>query len=125
LVKILLAPPGSTILIEQPEVHLNPALQVRLAEFLAAGIASRKQIVLETHSEHIVNSLRALIAESRGDLSEQIRIYYLEPGPAGLPAIHDLEVRPDGTVPDWPRSFFGESIHLSSRLLAAQRRKKR
>jgi predicted ATPase len=120
LVKLLLAQPGSTVLIEQPEVHLNPALQVRLAEFLAAAVAARKQVVVETHSEHIVNSLRTLIAESRSELAEQLRIYYLEAGPGGLPVVHDLEVRRDGTVPDWPSSFFGEPIRLTSRLLAAQ-----
>ena len=62
LIKVLLAPTDSMILIEQPEVHLNSSLQVRLAEFLAGAVVCGKQVIVETHSEHIVNTLRVLVA---------------------------------------------------------------
>ncbi|HEY0020574.1 MAG TPA: AAA family ATPase [Longimicrobium sp.] len=122
LVRGLLAAPGSTLIIEQPELHLNPALQVRLAEFFAAMACAGKQVILETHSEHIVNALRVLAAEDvSGKLAELTEIFFLDTSPEGS-AAHRLSVKPDGTVPDWPTNFFGEALSLSGRLLRAQRR---
>ncbi|HVU47271.1 MAG TPA: AAA family ATPase, partial [Terracidiphilus sp.] len=67
LIRGLMLQPGGMLIIEQPEVHLNPGLQVRLSDFLAAMALANKQILIETHSEHVVNSLRAIAAEEMGD----------------------------------------------------------
>jgi predicted ATPase len=110
--------------VEQPEVHLNPALQVRVADFLVAMARSRKQILVETHSEHIVNSIRALSAEDEtGATASLCRIFYLEPTEK-KPTVHELSVTQDGTVPEWPKNFFGEASALAGRILRAQRRLK-
>ena len=63
LVLCLLSEPGSMILLEQPELHLCPALQQRLADFLIAAVRSGRQLIVETHSEYIVSCLRRRIAE--------------------------------------------------------------
>ena len=63
LVLCLLSEPGSMILLEQPELHLRPALQQRLADFLIAAVRSGRQLIVETHSEYIVSRLRRRIAE--------------------------------------------------------------
>lgn len=124
LVRGLLATDGSTLIIEQPELHLNPALQIRLAEFLVSLVKTGRQVVLETHSEHIVNSIRVLAAEDEsGDIASKAAIYFLE-AKSQKPVVHDLSIQKDGTVPGWPRQFFGEALSLTSRLLGAQRRKR-
>jgi hypothetical protein len=134
LIKGLMLQPGACLLIEQPEVHLNPALQVRIAEFLAAMSDVGKQIVLETHSEHIVNAIRAISAETylqsayETDLSEYYprspyAILFLE-NVGGTTSLHKMTIRPDGTVPDWPSSFFGESAQLLGRVMRAQSKAK-
>jgi predicted ATPase len=122
LVRGLMASRGSTLIIEQPELHLNPALQVRLAEFFAAMIRAGKQLVIETHSEHIVNAIRVLSAEDEsGELASKSCIFFLDTE-CDVPIVRELSVRADGTVPEWPLRFFGEAISLTSRLLRAQRR---
>jgi predicted ATPase len=122
LVRGLLAPPDSTLIVEQPELHLNPALQVRLAEFFISMVRAGKQVLLETHSEHLVNAIRVLSAEDESTgLNDKCRIYFLDAEP-GRPVVHTLSIRPDGTVPEWPKHFFGEAITLSGRLLRAQKR---
>ena len=122
LVRGLLASPGSTLIIEQPELHLNPSLQVRLAEFFLAMVRAKKQVIIETHSEHIVNALRVLIAEDEsGELAKNCGIYFLDTESA-IPQMHELSIGKDGTVPEWPKSFFGEAIELTGRLLRAQKR---
>ncbi|MCY1000637.1 AAA family ATPase [Myxococcus sp. MISCRS1] len=124
IVRGLLAPVGSTLIIEQPELHLNPALQTRLAAFFVAMMKSGKQVILETHSEHIVNSIRLHAAEEASNhIAASSSIYFLD-NQASTPVIHDLSIQNDGTVPRWPRHFFGEALTLSARLLAAQRRKR-
>lgn len=124
IVRGLLAPAGSTLIIEQPELHLNPALQVRLAEFFIAMMKVGKQVIIETHSEHIVNSIRVLAAEEPSDdIASNSSIYYIE-SQADAPVVHTLSIQSDGTVPRWPRHFFGEALTLSGRLLSAQRSKR-
>lgn len=122
LVAGLLAGRGATVIVEQPELHLNPALQVRLAEFIVSMVKVEKQIVIETHSEHIVNAIRVLVAESDTErLAEKCSLYFI--GTSGsLPVIHNLGVASNGTIPNWPPEFFGEAAHLAGRLLRAQRR---
>lgn len=120
LVRGLIARRGSLIVIEQPELHLNPALQVRLVEFLVALAVCRKVVLIETHSEHVVNALRVMAAEDQsGVLSRSSRIYFLDTE-YGFPIVKNLEIQSDGTVPEWPRQFMGEALSLSARLLRAQ-----
>lgn len=122
LILALRARKGEVVLIEQPELHLNPALQVRLAEFFVHMAKAGKQLILETHSEHIVNTIRVLAAEDEtGEIAAMSKIYFVDAGQVH-PKIHDLSIQPDGTVPDWPPNFFGEALALTGRLLRAQKR---
>lgn len=122
LVRGLLADPGSTLIVEEPELHLNPALQVRLADFFAAMTYAGKQIIIETHSEHLVNAIRVLAAEDDlGVLASESAIFFIDVE-TGVPIVHELSIKPDGTVPDWPYCFFGEAASLTGRLLRAQKR---
>lgn len=121
LVRGLMAEQGSTLIVEQPELHLNPALQVRLADFFIALVLANKQVILETHSEHIVNSMRVTVAENQGDdLANDSKIFYLECKSDGVKS-HEMSIQPDGTIHDWPFEFFGEAATLTARLLRAQK----
>jgi len=119
LARGLLAPNTSTLIVEQPELHLNPALQARLAEFFVGLARCGKQVIIETHSEHILNAMRVLAAET--DKPIESAIYFVDVA-TGRPIIHQLEIKEDGTVANWPAEFFGEADELRARLLKAQRR---
>ena len=124
IVRGLLSEKNSTFIVEQPELHLHPALQVRLALFFVAMSLSGRTILLESHSEHLVNSLRILAAEhANSEISEKLSITFIC-SERGKPEIHDMSVRPDGTIPEWPKSFFGEAVELATRLLKAQKGKR-
>ena len=124
VVRGLIARHGSTIIIEQPELHLNPAIQVRLSEFLTSLVLTGKRLLIETHSEHIVNSIRVLTAEDATNrLAQSCKIIYVNTE-SGKPQLKQLEIQPNGTIPEWPRQFFGEALSLSARLLRAQDKKK-
>ena len=72
LLLCLLAEPGDLVILEQPELHLHPALQHKLADFLLECTRSGRQILVETHSEHLINRLRRRVAEDDSDETESL-----------------------------------------------------
>jgi predicted ATPase len=124
LVRGLLVPPEGTLVVEQPELHLHPALQVRIADFFIAMCSVGKQVILESHSEHLVNALRVKAAEDKSnEIHKLCKIYFLSVE-SDRPQLHDLSVKADGSLDAWPESFFGEALTLSGRLLRAQNKMK-
>ena len=66
IVLCLLSEPGDLVILEQPELHLHPALQQQLGDFLLACARSGRQLLVETHSEHLVNRVRRRVADPAG-----------------------------------------------------------
>ncbi|WP_344717684.1 AAA family ATPase [Nesterenkonia halobia] len=106
LVGLLAAPRGCIFIIEQPELHLHPDVQARLADFV---ISARPDIcaIVETHSEAFVTRLRRRVAE--GSVApNKIDILFVEPGPDGSQS-RKLEVSRYGDLSDWPEGFISSS----------------
>jgi predicted ATPase len=77
LVEILYAPRGSTIIMEQPEIHLHPAAQAVLGDLFLEAAGEGKQLIVETHSEHLVSRVLRRIAE--GAMAPGlVALYYCE-----------------------------------------------
>lgn len=106
VVAILGAPAGSILLFEQPELHLHPAVQSRLGDFLASA-RDNIAIVVETHSEYIVNRVRLRVAQQRID-PEHICILFGEQAD-GVSAFRRLQLNKYGDLSEWPRGFFDYS----------------
>jgi len=104
------APPGSVMLIEQPEIHLHPKAQATLGDLLMEVVkAGDRQIIVETHSEHLLARIQRRIAEQKFS-HEQVAIYYFEPTPNGT-KIHRLELDEYGQlVEPIPEGFFEEGL---------------
>ncbi len=108
------------IIIEQPEIHLNPKLQAILADLFYAVSKKKKNIIVETHSEHIILRLRRLIAEQK--LSpKDVGIYYSEKVD-DRSKIVEIPIENDGHInPDkWPERFFEDALHEAFALALAQ-----
>ena len=102
-------PEGSTVILEQPEIHLHPAVQANLADMLIDAHRKRGvQIIVESHSEHLLRRLQRRIAEA--DLSkDEVALYFCEAGPKGsklTPLAMDLF----GNISNWPTDFFGDQF---------------
>lgn len=106
LVLCLLSEPGSLVLIEQPELHLHPRLQSELADFLLLCARSGRQIVVESHSEHLVNRLRYRIAQDDTNAThELVRLVFAE-SEEGLTSYRPWEINPfGGLANEWPDGF--------------------
>lgn len=122
----LIAPPESIILLEQPELHLHPDMQLRLADFLLACVRSGRQIVFETHSEHLVNRLRRRVAEDESaSTAEAIRLLFANQSDgATVYSVSDIN-EVGGLSTDWPKGFLDVAADESTRLLQQSLAKKR
>ena len=100
------------VLIEQPELHLHPALQAHFGDLLIDGITpdSKNQFIIETHSEHLLLRLQRRIRE--GILSsEDIRIYYIDANKELGSYVQLIELDDQGEfITAWPNGFFPERL---------------
>ena len=103
---------GSLVCVEQPELHLHPAMQARIAEVFieAATGGSNVQFLIETHSESLM--LRFLRRIREGTLNpESIQVLYIDQDSEGASHIHELPISPSGEfLADWPQGFFDERL---------------
>ncbi|MCY4176328.1 MAG: AAA family ATPase [Acidimicrobiaceae bacterium] len=121
LVVCLLADPGDLVLLEQPELHLHPALQMRLADFLLACVESGRQIIVETHSENLVNRLRRRVAEDdTSDTAGLVRVVFAERNAEGHTTFRPSDINPMGGLSqDWPDGFLDLGARDAQKLLRA------
>lgn len=101
----------SVVLIEQPEIHLHPAMQAELADVLIESIddaGRRNQVIAETHSEHIMLRVQRRIRE--GQLAaDDVAVLYVDQNQQGTASVQRLRLRDDGEFVDpWPHGFFAE-----------------
>ena len=126
LTMLLSAPANSIILLEQPELHLHPNAQAALADLMLYVAETRKlQLIVESHSEHIVRRLQRRIAEAQRPFAtpENIKMYYCESGKTGS-TVSEVEVDRFGQISNWPDRFMGDiSGDLHSMLRAALERR--
>lgn len=102
-------PAGSTIILEQPEIHLHPAVQSDLADVLIDAALNRNvQIVVESHSEHLLRRLQRRLAEERLKPSD-VALYFcsMEKDESRLTTLHVDDL---GNITNWPRDFFGDEF---------------
>lgn len=103
------APAGSTVILEEPEIHLHPLAQSVLAEFFVALSRSRTiQFIVETHSEHLFRRMQTLIAKKETSV-EQVSMFFVE-READNAVLRKLEVDDFGRVNNWPQYFFGDAL---------------
>jgi predicted ATPase len=106
VIACLTARPGSMLLLENPEAHIHPQGQSAMARLTCAAAAIGAQVVVETHSDHILNGVR--LAVKRGSLpAESVVLHYFQRADDGIEVVSPA-VGPDGMLSRWPPGFFDE-----------------
>ena len=94
--QLITAAQGSTVLIEEPEIHLHPKAQAELAEVLAeTAKAEDKQIIMTTHSEYVAGRLLTLVAEGKLT-TDELAIYSFDKDKKGECFATEIEVTERG-----------------------------
>ena len=107
VIAALAAKPKDLLLIENPEVHLHPAAQVQMGQFLAKVAHSGIQVILETHSDHILNGARRAVRA--GVLSaDQVAIHFFRPRTGDDAQVVSPILDSTGNIDAWPDGFFDQ-----------------
>ena len=118
IVLCLLTDPGELVILEQPELHLHPALQQKLGDFLLDCANSGRQLLVETHSEHLVNRVRRRVADLSGSDEGMVGLLFAEQRD-GVTEFRQSAINPyGGTETEWPEGFFDVSAREAQALVA-------
>jgi len=103
------SPEGSILLLEQPEIHLHPKVQAGLADVLIDAVTTRGiQIILESHSEHLLRRLQRRVAEET-IRPDQAALYFCFTQERES-KLTSLDLDPFGIIQNWPKDFFGDEL---------------
>ena len=111
VVAALSADRDDLLLIENPEVHMHPAGQAAMGEFLAEVTAAGVQVMIETHSDHVLNGIRRTVRDRKlpGD---DVALYFFRPrredGAEDEPQVLTPAMDADGDIDSWPDGFFDQ-----------------
>ena len=124
LIQCYYVPENSILIFEQPEAHLHPKVQADLADVLIDVVKNRNvQIILESHSEHLLLRLMRRIAEE-GLSADETALYFCQIND-GTSEIEHLNMDEYGNIRNWPQDFFGDSTgELIKKTRAEMQRRK-
>ena len=116
LVEGLRTPPGGLFIVQEPEIHLHPDAQLRMADFLVSLARAGKRVIAETHSEYLLLRIRRSIigpVKARGTrprlAPHEVSIIHVEKRSDGTSHAQPLEIDELGQIKKWPRGFMEEA----------------
>lgn len=124
LVSGLTVPEGGILLVENPEAHLHAKAQSNMGYFLARMAAAGVRVIIETHSEHIVNGIRRMIVEGKTDMSHEDMTIYFFQNKQGIKSIMEITMDELGNLSDFPEDFFDQVRQDTLAILRIDRVKK-
>lgn len=125
VVMCMLARPSALLIFEQPELHLHPRVQQRLADFFLATAQVGKQCVIETHSEYLIDRIRRRVAEAESNSVLNLVGMYFTEKTAGRTSCRSISLTEYGALNEWPRDFFDQTQAETERILIAASEKRR
>ena len=124
LVLCYYTPEGSTLILEQPGIHLHPKVQADIADLLIEVINERNlQVLIESHSEHLLNRLQRRIAEEKISV-DKTALYFCR-NEEGVSKIDRLKMDEFGNIANWPDNFFGDEMGDLFAMTKAQRERQK
>lgn len=116
---------GGTMILEQPEIHLHPNLQMHLADYFISLALSGKNVIIETHSDHMVNRLvRRIIEDDKYGLKDLIAMYFIQSSENGS-VFNEVEVDEKRGIVNWPKEFFDQTANEQEKIIMAAIDKRR
>lgn len=105
----LTAQKGSYFIVENPEAHLHPSAQSRIGRFLSMVAHAGVNVLVETHSDHLINGIQIAVAKREID-NELVTVNFFSCQEESLqPQIQSISLNDKGELSDWPSGFFDQT----------------
>lgn len=108
IVAVLSSSSDSLLLIENPEAHLHPRGQAQIGTLLALAASCGIQVVIETHSDHILNGIRLAVHDGRIAPEDAQLHFFRRQEQSGAIDVISPRIDRDGRISEWPEGFFDE-----------------
>lgn len=116
---------NGTLILEQPEIHLHPNLQMQMADYFISLALSKKNLIIETHSDHIINRLVRRIVEGKTpELENLIAIYFVSNTDKGA-KLEEVVIDPLRGIANWPDGFFDQTATEQEKIMLAGIKKRK
>jgi predicted ATPase len=108
IVALLAAKPGGVVIIDSPEAHLHPRAQSQMGKMLATFAAAGVQVIVETHSDHVLNGVRIAVRDKVIDPGQTSLLFFSGISDAGH-GVTTPRLDREGRIDEWPEGFFDQS----------------
>ncbi len=104
---LLFSKKGGVVIIENPEAHLHPKGQSYLGRLIALTAKAGIQVIVETHSDHLLNGIRVIARTVEAFNPSIFTLYYISHGNDDS-HVDTISITKDGKLSDWPEGFFDQ-----------------
>jgi predicted ATPase len=105
----LIAKKGTYFIVENPEAHLHPSAQSKIGRFLAMVANAGVNVIVETHSDHLINGIQIAVAEKRIEPKFVTINFFQQKKEMSQPEVTPIRILEKGELTDWPKGFFDQS----------------
>ena len=113
----LIADENSYFIVENPEAHLHPSAQSKIGEFISIIAMSGVKVIVETHSDHIMNGIQVAVAKKKIDFKDVTINYFSNNPKLNQPEVSSISINEKGELSLWPDGFFDQSQKDYAKLL--------
>lgn len=110
IIALLMAEKGSIVILENPESHLHPSGQSKIGHLCALASSCGIQVIIESHSDHIINGVRIAIKTNIID-NDDVSVYFLNRDlniNTHATEINEITIDENGKMSEWPKGFMDE-----------------
>ncbi|MBD8216262.1 DUF3696 domain-containing protein [Erwinia persicina] len=111
VIALLVTKPGGLVIIENPEAHLHPRGQSFLGRLIALTALSGVQVIIETHSDHLLNGLRVVARLNNEYEKGDFKVYYVSSNNNSQSNVDEIDVGDKGELSKWPEGFFDQQAY--------------
>lgn len=105
----LVATKGSYLIVENPEAHLHPSAQSKIGRFLAMVAEAGINVIIETHSDHVINGIQIAVAKGEIETGKTTINYFSQQEGEIQPNIDSISISEKGELSNWPKGFFDQT----------------